>query len=147
MLLLPALLALAAGGLSACGADSAETAPDANSAPVGRSAPLPTVVDTTSGDTLVVGAAQTSDEVLTLQAMAPDDRACTLTLRGAAGTRTELADLEFCERDDLVGQRVTLTTVATQLPAASCGTNPACTDTETVNLVIAADLADEVPGG
>ena len=141
LLLLPALLLLAA-----CGGDASE-APADDGAPVGRAAPLPTVVDSTSGDTLVVGAAQVDPTPVTLVAMEPGDRACTFTVQGPGGTTTELADFEFCERDDLVGQRVTLTRVATQLPAASCEGDPACRETEQVQLVIAADLADDAPGG
>lgn len=129
--------------LAACGPDADAPVPAADRAPVGSAAPPPTVVDTTSGDTLVVGAAQESDEVVTITAMKPGDRACYLSVTGPAGARSEIAAFEFCERDDLIGQRVTLTTVATQIQAESCQGDPECRETETVRLVMAADLADE----
>lgn len=136
------LFLLSALLLVACGDADAPSA-DAESAPVAERAPLPTVVDTASGDTLVMGAAQTSNEVVTLTSMELGDRACYLTLNGTTGERTEMAAVEFCERDDLLGRQVTLTTARTQIQAASCEGDPACTDMEMAQLVIAADLTDE----
>ena len=134
--------------LAACGtADGPDTPADGEAAdsgaPVVASARPETLVDTASGDTLVFGAEQTQDAPVRLVAMVPGDRACYLTVDGADGQRTEMADVNFCERDDLVGQRVTLTTVPTQIQAESCQGNPECTETETVTLVVSADLVEE----
>lgn len=140
-LLLPALLFLAACTGEADDAPPAGRVSEAG--PIDDAAPLETVVDSASGETVVMGAAQVSNEVVAITQMQPGDRACYLTVQGDGGERQEMADFEFCERDDLVGQRVTLTTVATQIQAESCGGDPECTDTERVQLVTAADLADE----
>ncbi len=139
-LLLPVLLLCAACGSSD---DVAAIGEVSEAGPIGDAAPLETVVDSASGETVVMGAAQVSDEVVTITQMQPGDRACYLTVQGDGGERQEMADFEFCERDDLIGQRVTLTTVATQIQAMSCQGDPECPDTEQVQLVTAADLADE----
>lgn len=134
-LLLSSVLALT---LAACG-PSAET-PDADVTPVDAQPAPMTVVDSTSGDTLLIGAAQVSDEQVTVTGLTQGDRACYMDVRGPGGARTETADFEFCERDDLIGQTVTLTFIPTQIQASSCNGDPDCRDTEEVRMVIAADL-------
>lgn len=124
--------------LSACRPSG--DAPSDAGAPVEAPPPPMTMVDSASGDTLLVGEAQVSDERVTVTSLTPDDRVCTMAVRGAAGARTETADFEFCERDDLIGQTVTLTYVPTQIQATACNGDPECRDTEEVRMVIAADL-------
>ena len=141
MRLAPLLLALAACGLSACASDPAPaatgvvSAEDSNPAVSMDSIP-PTSLQADS-------TAANYDEPVTLVALDDGDIACYLTVRGAGGERTELADFRFCERTDLVGTRVLLTATPSQMLAASCGGDPECRETEQVNLVTGIDPADE----
>lgn len=135
------LLALAVlAALAACGSDPApgattDAAPDgSNPAASTDSIPAASIrTDTASVD---------YDRPVRLVSMENGDRACYLTVRpDGEPERTDLADFPFCERTDLVGQRVVLTVTPSEVMAESCEGDPACTDTEPVNLVTGIDLA------
>lgn len=78
---------------------------------------------------------------------ASGDRACYLDLDPEAGGETEsfYADFEVCyeiETDGLTGRLVTLTTEPGTIMAESCEGDIECTDTETVDLVMAIERVD-----
>jgi len=78
----------------------------------------------------------------TLGKLEHGDRACYVTLRRPGGDAILPGDFELCaggayDATALVGQRVRIATKKTPIQAMSCQGNPDCTDSETVDLVIA----------
>lgn len=127
--------------LAACQADPAPAAPEEASADTFN----PEVsMDAIPPSSLQADSTTANyDEPVTLVSLRDGDLACYLTVRGAEGERTEIADFRFCQRTDLVGTRVLLTATQSQMLAASCQGDPECQQTEQVNLVTGVDPADE----
>jgi len=138
-----ALLPLAACGDTDADAPAGETTvvSGETDAPVpGRAADAP---DAPPAD-LADAAADTTDlaQPVTITAMQAGDVACYVTLTDATGaTREEMADFEICEREDLIGTPVTVTTEMGNVMAASCQGDPDCPDSETVRLIVSATPA------
>ncbi len=136
---LACLLALIA--LAACASDPApgvttDTAP-AGSNPAASTDSIPE--SALRGDSAMVD----YEQAVRLVSVQNGDRACYLTVQAdGEPERTELADFRFCERTDLVGRRVVLTVTPSEIMAESCQGDPACTDTEPVNLVTGIDPAE-----
>lgn len=76
-----------------------------------------------------------------IKSLMPGDRACYIELDDAEEVASdEMASFELCERQDLIGKRVHLRRKPTPVMADSCEGNPECTKTETVNLIVAAEV-------
>jgi hypothetical protein len=64
-----------------------------------------------------------------------------MELEDAKGQRSEEeASFEICEQAQLVGQRVQLTREPTSILAMSCQGDPECTQRDTVDLIITAEV-------
>ena len=125
------IAALAALGGCAPGADAPE-ADDLQPAPSGLQAPVPA---TAPGDLAPPLAGR-------LVAVEPGDRTCTLTLADDVGTEARVeATLDACDGAP-VGQRVEVAYEETAVPAAGCGGDPACLETDTVLLAVELTAAD-----
>jgi hypothetical protein len=80
----------------------------------------------------------------TIQSLNLGDRACYVEITDDQGEQsTEFADFEICQQQDLIGQRVQLTYESGKIMAASCQGNPECAATETVMLIIKAEVLSE----
>ncbi|MES2817917.1 MAG: hypothetical protein V4812_02905 [Pseudomonadota bacterium] len=80
-------------------------------------------------------------DVVLIRALTPGDRACYIELENKQGQRTEAeASFELCEQPQLIGQRVRLTRERTNMPAMSCEGDPECTRTDSVELIISAEV-------
>ena len=65
-----------------------------------------------------------------------DDIACYLQIKGDAGkVHDELASYDLCEDESLLNKPSEFIYQRTSVPAASCGENPECEDTEMVWLI------------
>ncbi|HEX8297963.1 MAG TPA: hypothetical protein VF594_02280 [Rubricoccaceae bacterium] len=119
--------------LSACGSETEQT----TAVPVDASNPP------VSTDSVLTSPDSTDySQPVRLISMQNGDIACYLTVQAdGEPERTDMADFGFCEREDLVGQRVSLTVTPSPVLAESCQGNPDCPDTEIVNLVTGIDLA------
>ncbi|HEX9951432.1 MAG TPA: hypothetical protein VGB53_06660 [Rubricoccaceae bacterium] len=126
--------------LSACqtetntGATAAGPAPDASNPPASTD--------------LVLTSPDSTDytQPVQLLSMQNGDIACYLNVKpDGEPERTDMADFGFCEREDLIGQRVVLTVTPNPVLAESCQGDPDCPDTEVVNLVTGIDLAGDGP--
>lgn len=128
---LAARLLVLALSLGACGGEAPERAPEAGgSAPEsGGSAPE-------SGGSAPQAAA--AGEVAVIRGMAAGDRACYVELEGAE--EPQEAAFELCERMELAGKRVRLTRERTTVQAASCEGDPECTRSDTVDLIVSAEV-------
>lgn len=135
----PLLFALSlAVALGAC--TSADDVPaDADAPPAAGPQPAPSPVP----DSLL-GGVEVDDDPVTLVQLTPGDHACYMTVRDGEGTREKLADFNLCERDDLIGYEVLLTTAPSMIPAESCQGDPECRDLRPVRLVMAADRVDGI---
>ncbi|MBW3571305.1 MAG: hypothetical protein KY467_09375 [Gemmatimonadetes bacterium] len=79
-------------------------------------------------------------EIAVVRGLVPGDRACYVDLEDGQGQRSEqAASFEFCERSELVGQRVRLTRERTAIPAMSCQGDPECAQSDSVDLIVAAE--------
>lgn len=138
-LVLAGLTLLAGCGDEAAPAVAAGPSPDASN-------PAATT-DSIPASALQSDSAAVDYEVpVTLVSMEPGDAACYLHVRpDGEPERTEYADYPMCERSDLIGRRVLLTVTPNPVQAPSCQGDPACTDTEMVNLVTGIDLSDAAP--
>ena len=80
-------------------------------------------------------------EVVVVRGLTQGDRACYMELEDAKGQRSEEeASFEICEQAQLVGQRVQLTREPTSILAMSCQGDPECTQRDTVDLIITAEV-------
>lgn len=80
-------------------------------------------------------------EVFLVKSLQPGDRACYIELENAKGeTSNEFASFEICEQSNLVGQRVRLTQKSAPIMAMSCEGRPDCKESETVNLIVKAEV-------
>lgn len=76
-----------------------------------------------------------------VRSLTPGDRACYMEIEDAQGqTSSTEASFELCEQTDLIGQRVQLMRESASVLAASCQGDQDCTDRDTVNLVVAAEV-------
>jgi hypothetical protein len=103
------------------------------------SPPLAAATPTAAGPAL--GAATAA---ITLRRLEAGDRACYVVVvtDGAGEERSLLGDFELCpggggDATGLVGQPVVVETRPESVPAESCQGQPDCTDSETVELVVA----------
>ncbi|MBE9181016.1 hypothetical protein IQ268_20870 [Oculatella sp. LEGE 06141] len=80
-------------------------------------------------------------EVVVVRDLTMGDRACYMEVEDAQGQRSgEEASFELCEQSQLIGQRVRLTRVPTSILAMSCQGDPECVESDTVNLITAAEV-------
>ncbi len=80
-------------------------------------------------------------ELFLVRSLQPGDRACYIELENAKGeTSNEFASFEICEQSNLVGQRVRLTRKSAPIMAMSCEGRPDCKESETVNLIVKAEV-------
>jgi hypothetical protein len=94
----------------------------------------------TSGAATVVVAGDTVPRRGVVTDLDAGSELCTLTVRTDGGGTAEIyGDYSLCETDGLVGQRVQLAYAPAQVPAASCGGDPACLETQTVALAVVAE--------
>ncbi|HEX2203975.1 MAG TPA: DUF1176 domain-containing protein [Longimicrobium sp.] len=82
----------------------------------------------------------TDAQAVTIRGLTAGDRGCYVEVEDAGGrTRTEMADFELCERDDLAGRRARLTYGSATVAAAACQGDPACARSDTVRIVARAE--------
>ena len=105
----------------------------------GRSAP-DAEVDTTLSPTVTV-AGETVPRRALVTGVEAGDRACYLTLAtDAGGVEEVMGDFSLCEGQAILNERVQIEYAPDVVPAASCGGDPACLDTETVAFAVAVDV-------
>lgn len=76
-----------------------------------------------------------------IKSLTPGDRACYIELDNAEEVASdEMASFELCDQPELIGKRVRLKREPTPIMAMSCEGNPECTKTETVDLIVAAEV-------
>jgi hypothetical protein len=133
----PHLLAIAAVALTAVATLGCPAGHDS-------SAPQPATVASPTADAAAAPAeSRTAPAATTLERLEAGDRACYVVVRDAAGAElSHPGDFELCpgggaDASALVGSRVTLETRRESIQAESCQGNPECTDSETVDLVVA----------
>jgi predicted small lipoprotein YifL len=141
----PALALAIVLTLAACGLDRAAPPDDGTAVPDTALVPgAPRDANATAPDSLI-GSVEVDDNPATIVSMTAGDRACYVTVREAGGATVEkAAAFPLCERDDLVGRRVLLTTAMANIQAESCQGDPDCTETERVRMILAADPVDEI---
>jgi hypothetical protein len=82
-------------------------------------------------------------ELFLVKSLQTGDRACYIELENAKGeTSNEFASFELCEQENLVGKRVRLTRKSAPIMAMSCQGRPDCTESETVNLIVKAEVIE-----
>ena len=145
-----ALLALAFAVVGCSDAPPPEVEPSAGTATV-RSNESEDVVapdrldsdtppDTTLSATVTV-AGRTVPRRATVADVEAGEQACYLTLRTDAGATEEVTgDFSLCGGQAILGERVQIEYVPDVVPAASCGDDPECLDTETVPFAVAVDV-------
>lgn len=102
--------------------------------------PASTAVDTTLSPTVTV-AGQTVPRRAYVEAVEAGDRACYLTLATDAGGAEEvMGDFSLCEGQAILNERVQIEYAPDEVPAASCGGDPTCLETETVPFAVAVDV-------
>ena len=145
LLAVPALL-LAAGCSDPAPADAAPPAAgvgvQSNESPdeLAPERSDPAAVDTTLSPTVTV-AGRTVPRRAFVRDVALEVEACTLTLvSDAGGEETVLGDASLCSGQGILGERVQIEYAADVVPAASCGADPSCLETETVPFAVAVDV-------
>ena len=142
LLLLPLLLLAACEvdtGADASGEAAAEAAGDA-----ADGAFEPSIDGAAGGDGLElsdpvpVEGAEPGSRVITVKSAIAGDRACYISATADGEDTLLLADFEVCTAAEaLTGEIARVTTAPSEVSALSCQGDPACPDTETVDLVVA----------
>ena len=152
-MLRPLALAALVAALAACSdAPAADAAPPVSPGTAAvRSnesedvaAPAPpapdTPVDTTLSPTVTV-AGRTVPRRAFVEAVEAGVRTCNLTLRAdGGGAETVTGDFSLCEGQAILNERVQIEYAPDEVPAASCGGDPECLETETVPFAVAVDV-------
>lgn len=109
--------------------------------PLAETTVTPTPETTVTAATSPASTTAPQEEVFLVKSLQPGDRACYIELENAKGeTSNEFASFEICEQSNLVGQRVRLTRKSAPIMAMSCEGRPDCTESETVNLIVKAEV-------
>lgn len=75
-----------------------------------------------------------------VRSLTDGDRGCYVVLEDEGGARFDrIAPFELCERRELVGRRVRITLGPGAVAADSCQGNPECTESDTVEVLKAAE--------
>jgi len=75
-----------------------------------------------------------------VRSLTDGDRGCYVVLEDEGGARFDrIAPFELCERPELVGRRVRITLGPGAVAADSCQGNPECTESDTVEVLKAAE--------
>lgn len=128
-------------GVGASGCQDKASAPPEQSAQSAPSA-ITTASAAPSPEKAASPSAAASAEAMVIKSMDVGDRACYVALENAQGQGSdEMASFEICEQVKLIGQRVYLKREPAAIMAMSCEGNPQCAQTETVNLIVAAEKA------
>ncbi len=91
-----------------------------------------------------------SGGVGTLKHLQNGDRGCYVTIENTHGTTSSAGDFELCkggqhDATQLIGKRVAIKMQARSVQAAACAGDPACTKTDTVNLIIGLNAVPNLP--
>ena len=97
-------------------------------------------VDTTLSATVTV-AGETVPRRAFVSDVEAGVRTCNLTLRtDGGGVETVTGDFSLCEGQAILNERVQIEYAPDVVPAASCGDDPECLETETVPFAVAVDV-------